>query len=110
MPFAIGRGSVCTLTKSNHRTWIPWCSGKKRRRIVSTEARSTERGHEESSLGQRGDTERHIRMLVANHPATRQTAISSSGRHVMICDVVEASEEAISGIIRGGVATFTREV
>ena len=28
----------------------------------------------------------------------------------MICDVVEASEEAIFGIIRGGAATFTREV
>jgi len=49
-------------------------------------------------------------MLVANRPAARARAVSSDGRHVMICSVTEASEQAIFGIIRGGLATFTREV
>ena len=107
MPFAAQLGFHADEIESSNM--VSWCSEKKRRRIGSRGARSTERGHEESSLGQR-DTERHIRILVANRPTTLQTAISSSGRRAMICSLVEASEQASFGIIRAGAATFTRDV
>jgi len=70
------------IESSNMDSVVQW--KKKRRRIVSTGAKSTEKGHEESSLGQRGETERHIRMLVANRPAGRAKAVSSGERHMMI--------------------------
>jgi hypothetical protein len=69
MPFAIERGLVCTLTKSNHQN-------------MDSLAQSREPG--ESSF--------------------------KWWRHMMICSVTEASEQAIFGIIRGGATTFTREV
>ena len=109
MPFAASLGfHADEIESSNMDSLVQW--EKKRRRIVSTGARSTERAHEESSLGPRGETERQIRTLVANRPAGRAKAVSSGGRHLMICSVTEASEQAVFGIIRGGLATFTREV
>src|SRR6266404_2117993 len=38
--------------------------------------------------------------------AARQIVVSNSGRHSILRRVIEASEEAILGIIRGGAATF----
>jgi hypothetical protein len=109
MPFAASLGfHADEIESSDMDSLVQW--KKKRRRIVSTGARSTERGHKESSLGQRVETERHIRMVVANRPSDRAKAVSSGGRHMMICSVSEASEQAVFGIIRGGLATFTREV